>query len=395
MQQWIIVLLIAFLPTQLSKFFFMDFSFVSGVRIDYLAPVMYFTDILVGILIIWNYKVVLSLFKNKHFLVFLFFLGINIFFAKSQPLALFRAVKLIEFVFLFFIIKKAHISPKKILYAFTGSILFELGLALLNLTQKRSIQGIFYWFGERDFSLNSPGIAKASLNGVEILRPYATFSHPNSMGGFFLLVYFFLVLNPSLPKSIWKNIALMASAFLVFLSFSKVAIFTFLLLNLVLIFQKRKEINCLICTISKSVLYVIPVLIFASAQGDPLSGEKRITLMQNSFEIIFKNPLFGVGLGNYLLSQSAFPTKYAYHFLQPVHNIILLLLAEIGFVFCGWICFILFQWFKNNWRKEYVYICGVLILTGLFDHYWITLQQNFLLIPVIFGLLYNQKTKKV
>ncbi len=395
MQQWIILFLIAFLPTQLSKFFFMDFSFVSGVRIDYLAPVIYFTDILVGILIVCNYKTVLSLFKNKNFLIFLAFLAINIIFAKSQPLALFRSVKLIEFIFLFFIIKKINISPKKILHAFTGSIVFELGLALLHLTQKRSMQGLLYWFGERDFSLNSPGIAKASINGVEILRPYATFSHPNSMGGFFLLVYFFILLHTSFPKSIWKNIALMASAFLVFLSFSKVAIITFLLFNLIYIFQKRKEMNCLICTVSKVVFYLVPVLIFTSAHGDPLSGEKRIILMKNSFEIIVQNPIFGVGIGNYLLAQSAFPMKYSYHFLQPVHNIILLLLSEIGFIFFGYICFILINWFRKNWRQKYFYFIGIILLSGMFDHYWITLQQNFLLIPVIFGLLYNQKKDTV
>jgi O-antigen ligase len=113
--------------------------------------------------------------------------------------------------------------------------------------------------------------------------------------------------------------------------------------------------------------------------------------MKNSIEIIAQNPIFGVGIGNYLLAQSAFPMKYSYHFLQPVHNIILLLLSEVGFIFFGYICFVLFKWFRKNSRKEHLYLFGVVLLTGMFDHYWLTLQQNFLLIPVIFGLLHNQK----
>jgi len=45
-------LLILFLPTQLGRHFFFDFSFVSGIRIDYLAPTIYLTDILVLLLFI-------------------------------------------------------------------------------------------------------------------------------------------------------------------------------------------------------------------------------------------------------------------------------------------------------------------------------------------------------
>jgi hypothetical protein len=44
--------LILFLPTQLGRHFFTSFSFVSGIRVDYLSPTIYFTDILVLLLFI-------------------------------------------------------------------------------------------------------------------------------------------------------------------------------------------------------------------------------------------------------------------------------------------------------------------------------------------------------
>ncbi|MCX6730896.1 MAG: hypothetical protein NTZ55_03540 [Candidatus Roizmanbacteria bacterium] len=35
-----------FIVSQLGKHFFFPFSYLSGIRIDYLAPTIYFTDIL-------------------------------------------------------------------------------------------------------------------------------------------------------------------------------------------------------------------------------------------------------------------------------------------------------------------------------------------------------------
>ena len=47
-------LLILFLPTQLGKHFWPNFSYVYGVRIDYLSPTLYFTDILIiGLFLSW------------------------------------------------------------------------------------------------------------------------------------------------------------------------------------------------------------------------------------------------------------------------------------------------------------------------------------------------------
>ncbi|MDP4011799.1 MAG: hypothetical protein Q8P72_06265, partial [Candidatus Roizmanbacteria bacterium] len=47
-----IFLFIFFLPTQLGTFFFIPESYIDGIRIDYLAPAVYLTDILVIILIV-------------------------------------------------------------------------------------------------------------------------------------------------------------------------------------------------------------------------------------------------------------------------------------------------------------------------------------------------------
>ena len=75
--------------------------------------------------------------------------------------------------------------------------------------------------------------------------------------------------------------------------------------------------------------------------------------------------------------------------LQPVHNIYLLLLSETG-IFGLLMFFLAFSILtKNNKKTLNLYLVLIFVfLTGFLDHYWITLQQNTLvLVFVIFLLL--------
>jgi hypothetical protein len=100
-----------------------------------------------------------------------------------------------------------------------------------------------------------------------------------------------------------------------------------------------------------------------------------------------------VGLGNYLLAQKNFFSSFPLFFNQPVHNIFLILIAEVGIPFFALMFFSLIIFFKKNWKKippTTYYLILTTSLTGFFDHYWLTLKQNFLLIAVIFGLTFQE-----
>src|SRR5579872_2586293 len=57
MENLLFYLLILFLPTQLGKHFLPNFSIIQGIRIDYLSPTVYFTDILICLLFtLWFYR---------------------------------------------------------------------------------------------------------------------------------------------------------------------------------------------------------------------------------------------------------------------------------------------------------------------------------------------------
>ena len=338
------------LPSQLGKHFFLGFSYLSGIRIDYLAPTLYLTDILICLLAVLYFKTVFSFFRSKRVLFFLFIISFTGIYAISVPLFLYRILKLVELCTICAIFQEGYAKNKKsIIAGFACSVFFQAPLVITQFITKHSLQGMWYFFGERYMSLSMFGIAKATMQDITILRPYGTFSHPNSLAGFFLLIYVFFLTNKQITNTVLKYAVIFFCSLFIFAA------------------------------------------VFMFAQTDPASVEKRVTLLKESLIIIAKSPLTGVGLGNYLLASHSFPIKYPYFFLQPVHNIFLLFAAETGLVI-----FVIALFFFIRFIKKYkqdasaLFVVLAICLTGLNDHYWITLQQNWLLMGVIFGIIVKQ-----
>ncbi|VVA43275.1 conserved membrane hypothetical protein [Candidatus Roizmanbacteria bacterium] len=387
-------LFLLLLPTQLGKHFFLDFSYLSGVRVDYLAPTIYLTDILVLLLAIFNFKTIFKFFKNKKVIIGLFLLLINVLLSRLPVVSFYWFIKIIEFLIIFSLAKKILMTLKEkyILATLLISGLFQLFLSLVQLINKHSVQGLFYYFGERLLSLSAPGVAKASLGGIEFLRPYGTFSHPNSLSGFFLLLYFFVLTYKKFNRYlVLKYLFLLVSSLLIFISFSKIAILSYLFLNGIyyILTIKSTKVVCKPCIIARILIIIVVSFIFLQATTDPLTINKRIELMKNSTAIILRYPIQGVGLGSYLIEQAKYSSKYYLFFNQPVHNIFLLFISETGLIISGLIFLFSFKTISQFIRTN-IYIFLTLVLTGLFDHYWLTLQQNFLLMGLVMGVILSR-----
>jgi len=376
-----------FLPTQLGKHFFFSFSYLSGVRVDYLAPTFYFNDIIFILIFFLNIKVLKSFWLFfKWILPIAFF---NIFFALSKPIAFYYWIRVFQLILVFFIFKKNRLPAKKVLLIFFSSAILQLFISLNHLLFGHSIQGFFYFLGERYFNLSTFGIAKINFFGKEVLRPYGTFSHPNSLAGFYLLLYtYFLTEKKLKPFFILKNLSLFVFSCLIFISFSKGAIFSFLVINLIYFLSQEKD--CLFCQLGKIFVFFVLALIFFQAKGDLLTLSKRIELINNALIIFSHSPFFGVGLGNYLLAQNNFSSKFYLFFNQPVHNIFLLFLTEVGALFFILLFFFFISFLKKKSKKNsftpYFLLLTTIFFTGFFDHYWLTLVQNFFLMGVVFAL---------
>lgn len=391
---FLIFLFILLLPTQFGKHFFLPFSHISGVRVDYLAPTIYVTDILVFLLILMHLREYRAMLRNKTVQLILFLLSLTLIFAFSRDFGLYKFLKVIELFAVAAIFMSNRVYKNTVFYGFFWATAIQAFIAALQLILRRSLGGEFYFLGERPLGLSMPGIAKASLDGVEMLRPYGTFSHPNSMAGFFAVLYAFYLFNaPSVNRWLyWIFIGM--CGILTIISFSKIAIGTFFLITLAyLVRHKKIGGNAQF----RAVLVVFIGLLcaaFFQASTDPLTISKRITLIYDAVAIIATDPITGVGLGNYLYAQAQFPQKYPSFIMQPVHNIILLILAEVGVLIGAYLIYVFATYVRPLVKTPLVIPYIAIIATGMFDHYWLTLQQNWLLMGVIWGLTMSPQASR-
>lgn len=407
----IVFLYALLLSTQLGKHFFFPFSYLSGIRVDYLSPTLYITDILSFVLLTvvllqsWGYlihngKKIIT--KQVYWIVAIgVLICTNYLFSLSKELWIYSFLKGVEWIGVFLFFKKNTKNTHVFQALFWGLLLGAMSQLLLSVYQlslRHSIQGIFYWFGERRFAIYTPGIAKASLWGHEFLRPYGTFSHPNSLAGFYLLTYAFLLTHPKLTNTLLKAVALIASSALVIISFSRTAIVGYVLINLLFFFREKR--TCLICQIAKIGVSLFLVAVSLSISGDVNSMIKRLDFLQKAIAIIVAKPLFGTGIGSYLIAQHTYPQKFSLFFEQPVHNIFLLSIAQLGIllpVVCAlWLFSTLnIRIFRAHGRQVAFFIPFIVVVfTGSIDHYWLTLQQNLLITAVIFGTLIDSYEKQ-
>ena len=417
-------LLILFLPTQLGKHFWPDFSYVYGLRLDYLSPTLYVTDILVILLFISflpNLKKELLRIKTKNLFLFSLFvltLFLGALFSKNMLAALFGLLKILEFSFLIFFVS---VNFKKLnrfylfLLIFTG-IVFESILAAVQFINQSSLGGVFYFFGERSFNGLTPGIANASINGALILRPYGTFSHPNVLAGF-LVIYMLLLLYFYKNKKL-LNVLIFSGFVLGFLALmltlGRIAILSFLFClillfgNLIFKKYKNRKTNVRIGkkVLLSSVLLIIVIFIllngiivprFLQTTLSDRSLVQREQLMVQALNMFRSSPMFGVGINNFYMNINFQKEKNQVFLIQPVHNIFLLALSETGLAGFMFIIYVFYRALiltKNNKSLGPIIFLSLLsiIAIGMFDHYFFTLQQGQLLTSVVLGLAFSKKT---
>lgn len=382
------------LITQLGKHSWPAYAFVGGLPSDYLSAVVYGSEVL-SFLLILTIKPKAPSLVNKWRWLWLLPLA-NILLAFSPDLALLAWMKLI--LLLLVVLAATQLSDRQVDWVKRG-LLFGLGavlvLGLLQLWQQHSAGGWWYWLGERRFDLSTPGIARLDLGGRLWLRPYASFSHPNSLAGFLLgaLVLF----RQTFRGGKWGSwLTLMLSLMILFTG-SRIALIAsllFLVLSRIGSLVQRRGITKVIAA-GFVVLTLIQVALPPSNWGKAIS--QRLILAQTAVETFFQYPL-GVGLGNSIPAIYGTSSRYRFNFwYQPVHNVWLLLLVETGVVGLGLIVWGTVKFIRRllthkfpGWWAAWLAI----LFTFLFDHYWLTLVQNRLLLALLLGLTLRDLTKK-
>jgi hypothetical protein len=187
---FVVILLI---PTQLGKHFWFDWSSVLGIRIYYFSPTLYLIDLMWILLVIFNFQfstrlsdgqVFNKLFNFRNFLILVFVL-INVLIAKNKWVAGYKWLRLGElFWFGWYVYKKKKLVKDFLVKIIPIWIIVESVLALGQIAKGGSLNGLWWWLGERRFDFNTIGVAKISIVETGLVRAYGTFSHPNSLAGF-------------------------------------------------------------------------------------------------------------------------------------------------------------------------------------------------------------------
>ncbi|HKC04264.1 MAG TPA: O-antigen ligase family protein [Patescibacteria group bacterium] len=394
--------LIFLIPTQLAFHFWPQSSFVFGIRVDYLSPAVYLTDLLITLLIfLWliNDKKSLTTFLNNHKLVItvlLLFITSNILLSTSIWISLFKWLKIIEISLfgLYIYIRKSFLEEEKILLSiFLSSVFFSaIGIAQFFL---RATTGIFYILGERAFSTQTPGIALLQINGRDFLRVYSTLPHPNALAGYLGAVLLLIVGSNFLKEKKYLWGGLIATTVCFILTFSLTGVISFFTALVIYIFKKNK----MLVQRGAKVLVWLTVLLslflpFVSSNQllrSRLSKNlaERLDLSYLSGKMISDRFLFGEGLNTFIKNIPSFNKALTSPWLlQPVHNIYLLVLAEtgiLGLLIFLWGVFLLLAKLSKKDNFIYLPVFVFILLTGTMDHYWFTIQQNLLLLSFLLG----------
>jgi hypothetical protein len=411
-ERFLTILWLLLIPTQLGRHFWLPESSVMGVRIDYLSVIFYATD-LAWLLWMWTQRQKIKVELNFFTMIMILMMGVNIIFAQARWVAVYHWIRIWQWWLTWQLVAENKIKIVEYLKKIVPWwIIVESFLGLAQVVKGGSLNGIWWWLGERRFSYGGIGIAQIRLFDEGWIRAYGSFSHPNSLAGFLLLAWWWwkssALRAPPLRKGglsrIWYWVVNWSALLGIMLTGSRIVwVLTVVLLiaeqlsitNFKLRIknnrQKRQLIGkiCLFLGIISMVLGVISINYRISdfvGGWDVLSFQKREKLAISAMEMIRETPLFGVGAGNFMVNLPKFQTT-GFYWMQPVHNILLLIWSEIGAL--GLIIFSIlsvsrlktFKWKKQLW---FLIIVGV---TGMFDHYWVTLPQNAWLLAIILGVM--------
>jgi hypothetical protein len=417
-ERFITIFWLLLIPTQLGRHFWLNESSVMGARIDYLSVIFYATDI-AWILWIWTQRKKIKINVDFLTLIIILMMVVNIIFSGARWVALYHWVRIWQWWLTWQLVSENKVKIIEYLKNIVPWwIVVESFLGLAQVVKGGSLNGIWWWLGERRFIFGGIGIAQIRLFDEGWIRAYGTFSHPNSLAGFLLLAWWWWRTNlPSTPffdKTGGKYFSLRRifywvvnwSAMLgIILTGSRVV--WLLTLGLLIAEQfkptlpsldkegKKKYLRRLMGTLflfGGVICLVLGVVSINYRISDFVGGwdiqswQKRENLAVAAVRMIEKTPLFGVGAGNFMVNLPKFQ-RGGFYWMQPVHNIILLTWSEIGAL--GLIIFLILginRLKKFKWRKQ-VWFLVIVGVTGMLDHYWVTLPQNAWLLAIILGVI--------
>lgn len=414
------VALIAFLiPTNLFLKYVYDGAFVNGTLVDYLLPKLYLSDIPILILLaMWIPKIPNS--AKKLLFLFLAFAGTHLLFlsinaeAQSSMLStLWFLAKLGEIVlFALWCIEHSSLQwfQKGVVIGLFFAIGVQAAVGIFQYTFQRSLGG-YRFFGEPALE-QSPIIARSELSGTIRMLAYGTTPHPNILAGFAAISILIIIafIHRKKIENKHRYIGLLCVVLCIVIcitqSLSALLAFIFGLATWVVALHNKQNIHKKMSTLvvfGMMILVLAPVVLYGieyfqhtkAYDNQNTSVLRRVQLQSIALSAFSSQWLAGVGLNQLTTRSEEFGMVSATtRFLQPVHHVPLLWLAETGVT--GFLFIILFIFFGNKYyslNSSYIFLLFIpfFILLSL-DHYLFTLQHGQLLSAILIGFFLVKKS---
>jgi len=333
---------------------------------------------------------------------------VSIFWADSRSLALYAWHWLAEGVGLFFVLQAIKFDSRKIVWPFILSALFQAGFGLWQFFTQSTFASKWLGLAFHDPAVSGTYVIETALR--RWLRAYGALPHPNILAGFLAVAMLLTIWLYRKSDYGFKKILLpVIFAILglgLFVTFSKGVTASFLaaliFLWIVVVLKRSKDFK--IDLLKFTLIFLVIAVIFSVVFWEPVqtrligaerleikSTTERLNYSDEAWQLIKNHPLLGVGLGNYTLAvhDEINPSLQSWDY-QPVHNIYLLILAELGLVgFLLWLALIatiLLQNFKVSLPVTRYSLLVTLLIIGLFDHYLWSLYFGIILFWLCFSL---------
>jgi hypothetical protein len=351
------ITIIFFSATQLGLHLWPSSALVYGVRVDYLAPTLYFLDILIA-----SYLLLVPRQAPQNVLKIAPLLLTNLLFSLNPAASLNWSLHIL--LYLVFIAS----IPNRLLPHLSGvvaaTITFQTVLAVVQVKLGHAVGGVMYYLGERMVAVGSPAVATATFMDNVVLRAYSTFSHPNVLAGW--LVIGLLMCLQTAKSQVMRIMVIITATIGIFLTQSRAALFTLLAIVIPCYTLKKRSHRLLYFAIA--IPLTLSLGLFSPSRAE-LSQTERYSLQAISREITQAYPIFGVGTQSSIASYPSIDPSF--RLLQPDHNTATLLLSWFGIAGVAAILALL-----SGRGKQVVKLLIPLAPLLIFDHYLVTSPQG-------------------
>ena len=411
--EYLFYLLVFLLPWQ-TRYIFHDPQLFGGTW-EYGRLSLYGWDILLVVLVIWLWprlrqELVLAFGTHRAFYLFLLLVSLAFLtgaWATETLLVSYWGLRLLEGIALWLMVRalKPRLSVVCWSLLIAGTLQAVWGIAQF------STQATFAskWLGVAIHPVAQGGASVLLNEGGRWLRAYAGQVHPNVLGGLLVITSLATawlmvngkIKNPYLAgrqkesriKDWFLMVAYPVQLVGLFVSFSRgawLALGMTLCLWWFMELQARRGLRSVLLITAAVFVLCGSVLwsptkerIFGSnSRLEQQSVEERVGGVGESENLLKTAWWRGVGLGSYTAALAQYqPGLRAYRY-QPVHNLFLLILTELGVVGLGLFLWFLYRRLLPFTIRNSLFVIPVLV-TALFDHYWWTSASMMLLFWLI------------